>query len=172
MVEFHKRHPNTKCTICGKDIYKRPSEIQKNKGRVFCSVICYGLSCRKEKPCIICGNSILAGANKKTCSRACSNKHRAGIKYKSNQSRSKVKSYMTLRIRLLKERGSTCERCGYNKYEILEVHHEDRNRQNNDLSTLELICPNCHAQEHFLSKYLITALQNQERCRERLSGES
>lgn len=150
MAEQYKRNPNTKCIVCNKSIYRRPKEIQINDGRVFCSSTCFGISCRKENPCIICGTLILASANKKTCSRSCANKHRTGIKYKINRPRDKVKSQQALKIRLLDKRGEKCERCAYNKYEILEVHHKNRNRSNNDIDNLELICPNCHAEEHYL----------------------
>lgn len=57
-----------------------------------------------------------------------------------------------LKLRLLNQRGRVCERCGYNKYEILQVHHKDKNRDNNELNNLELICPNCHYEEHLLEK--------------------
>lgn len=44
-----------------------------------------------------------------------------------------------------------CERCGYDKCPaILEVHHKDRVRKNGESGNLELICPNCHAEEHYL----------------------
>lgn len=43
-----------------------------------------------------------------------------------------------------------CNRCGYNEHpKILQVHHIDRNRSNGDLSNLEILCPNCHAFEHW-----------------------
>lgn len=43
-----------------------------------------------------------------------------------------------------------CMKCGYDEHpEILEVHHKDRNRKNNDISNLELLCPNCHMWDHF-----------------------
>jgi hypothetical protein len=161
VAEKYKRKPNTNCIICGKLIYKRPVEIKRNLGRVFCSVTCYGISCRKEKPCVVCGRMILASANKKTCSRACSNKHRAGIKYKLNNfRRDKVKSQRHLKLRLLKLRGRLCERCGYDKYEILQVHHRDKNHANNDLLNLELICPNCHFEEHYLEKSWLRSITN------------
>lgn len=149
MAELYKRNPNTKCIICGKPIYKRPHELQKNNGRVFCSLNCYGFSCRKEIPCVICGKLILSGLHRKTCSRGCANKHRAGIKYKMNGPRDKVKKQRSLKLKLLKQRGKLCEKCGYNIYEILVVHHKDKNRENNKLENLELICPNCHAKEHY-----------------------
>lgn len=152
MPENYKRNPNTVCVICKKGIYKRPVQIKLNAGQVFCSAACYGVSCRKEVPCVICGKPILASSHKKTCSRRCANIHRTGIKYKIGSPKDKVKSQQALKLRLLKERGRNCERCNYNKYEILQIHHKNRDRKNNDLANLELICPNCHYEEHFLEK--------------------
>lgn len=150
MGEHYSRNPNTSCYICGKAIYRRP--------KAYCSLECYGISCRRENPCIICVKPILAGDNKKTCSRACANKNRKGIKYKGSQPQSKVKSAKALRARLFSVRGEVCERCGYDKREILVVHHKDRNRFNNNMENLDLLCPNCHAEEHLLSKYWISSL--------------
>lgn len=150
MPELYQRKPNTQCSLCAKKIYRRPGQIK--SGRVFCSQICNGKSSRKEVPCIICEKLILAGANKKTCSRSCANKHRAGIKYKLNRPKDNVVNQRRLKIKLIEDRGKICERCDYNKVEILQVHQKDRNRKNNNLSNLELICPNCHFEEHYLEK--------------------
>lgn len=152
MTENFIRNSNTKCFICNKLIYRRPSQIKANHGRVYCSNACHGISCRKEKPCIVCNNPILAGLHKKTCSRKCSNINRIGIQYKINRPKDKVKWQRGLKIRLLNTRGNKCERCGYDKYEILQVHHKNRDRDNNTLNNLELICPNCHFEEHYLEK--------------------
>ncbi len=152
MPEEYKRNPNTKCVICKTLIYRRPSQIEKSKGGVFCSVKCYGKSTRKEIPCSVCGKLILSGLNKKTCSRSCANIHRAGISYKNNSPKSIVKSQQSIKIRLLEKIGRKCERCNYDKYQILEIHHKDRNRANNNLENLLLLCPNCHAEEHLLEK--------------------
>lgn len=152
VTEFYKRNPNIHCYVCKKPIYRRPVVLKRNGGNAYCSQTCYGLACRKEKPCIVCTKPILAEAHKKTCSRVCANKHRAGIRYKMNRPKDKVQYSRGLKIRLLRARGSQCERCGYNKYEILHVHHRDKNRKNNNLSNLELVCPNCHFEEHYLKK--------------------
>ena len=152
MIEQYKRNPNIACQVCGKKIYRRPVEIERNGGRAFCSIACYGKSCRKELPCLVCGKLILAGLNKKTCSRSCANIHRKGIKYKLNRPKDKVKTQRILKMRLLQARGNKCERCGFDKYQILQVHHKDKNRNNNDLDNLEIICPNCHFEEHYLEK--------------------
>ncbi len=151
MPEQYKRNPNTSCKVCKKAIYRRPSEIEKYNG-AFCSQACYGLSCRKERPCAVCGKAILASLHRKTCSRTCSNTHRAGIKYKVNSPHDQVKYQQGLKIQLLRARGKNCERCGYTKFEILQVHHKNRNRKDNSLDNLELICPNCHCEEHYSKK--------------------
>ncbi len=152
MPEKHKRNPNIKCAVCDKPIYRRPCQIEKSIGRFFCSTVCHGIYSRKENPCLVCGTPILASLHKRTCGRGCSNKHRAGIKYGRNSPKSIVKSQQALKMRLLYIRGKICGRCNYDKYEILQVHHKDRNRKNNNLNNLELICPNCHYEEHFLEK--------------------
>lgn len=150
--ERYKRNPNTKCCVCQKNIYRRPFEIEKNRDKVFCGNACYGLSLRKEKPCIVCDAPILSGLNKKTCSRVCANKHRAGIHYKIGRPHDKVVSQRALKIRLVTERGTICERCNYDKTAILQVHHKNRNRDDNSMTNLALICPNCHFEEHYLEK--------------------
>ena len=56
-----------------------------------------------------------------------------------------------LRIKLLREglKKPICECCGnefWNGYPIpLEVHHVDGDKTNNELSNLQILCPNCHA---------------------------
>ena len=56
----------------------------------------------------------------------------------------------TLRLNLEKLRGAQCENCKLTKWldkDIpLEVHHLDGDHLNNDVSNLQLLCPNCHAQ--------------------------
>jgi hypothetical protein len=146
----YNRTPNKECLVCGRRVYRRPVELKLNKGRVFCSSACFGFSCRKERPCTVCGKSILASAHKKTCSRACANIHRAGIRYRIGKPRDKTKTQPALKKLLADIRGKVCERCSYSVYEVLQIHHKDRNRENNSLSNLELICPNCHFEEHYL----------------------
>ncbi len=44
-----------------------------------------------------------------------------------------------------------CNRCGYAEHlEILVAHHVDRDRTNNQVSNLEILCPTCHAVAHLL----------------------
>lgn len=53
--------------------------------------------------------------------------------------------------RVLKEAGRdlhTCERCSFKTSYQQPRHHKDRNRANNNLSNLEVLCHSCHALEH------------------------
>lgn len=61
-----------------------------------------------------------------------------------------AKTYV-LKLKLLNEgiKEYKCELCGFTEWLgqpiPLELHHEDRNHYNNDLSNLKILCPNCHA---------------------------
>ncbi len=153
MPELYKRKHNSYCKICNKSIYRRPLQLKLSRGNVYCSNACYGKSCRDEKPCIICGKLMLSSLNKKTCSRVCSNKNRAGLKYGIMRPNDKLRAQDIIKQRLIELRGMKYEICGYNKHKILQIHHKDRNRRNNNFSNLELICPNCHYEKHYLERH-------------------
>lgn len=54
-----------------------------------------------------------------------------------------------LKKHLIIERGNICEKCGLTEWLgndiILELHHIDGDKTNNDLKNLILLCPNCHS---------------------------
>ena len=51
---------------------------------------------------------------------------------------------------IMKRKGgkAVCIGCGITKFEILLVHHKDRNRKNNRIDNLVWLCHNCHFLEH------------------------
>lgn len=150
MPERYSRKPNSYCVTCRIAIYRRPSEIQ--SGKVFCSSECNGKANRKVNYCLICSAPILAHQNKKTCSRSCANRHRAGLRYRIGRPKDKAKTFRAIKLKLLAARGAYCERCEYAIAQVLHVHHKDRNRENNNQGNLEILCPNCHYEEHYLEK--------------------
>lgn len=103
---------------------------------------------------------------------------RMGLKWEPNQSRKGLKHLerrktfleLSKRVvpnrRLLKQalleegiKEYKCEICGISKWlgqEItLQLHHVDGNSANNELSNLQLLCPNCHTQtDNYGSKKL------------------
>lgn len=147
------RKPNCTCTICGTPMYRRPFELERSGGRLYCSQACFGATCRKPVVCRVCGKEFLANRGKKTCSRACANVGRTGIKYKQP---GRPKSNRATEARALKRllidlRGPRCQRCAFDDVNILVVHHIVRcsDGGTNDPDNLELLCPNCHAKVHY-----------------------
>jgi hypothetical protein len=114
--------PNCVCAICDKDFYRSASKIAASKsGFVFCSRNCKDIAQRI-----------------------------GGIKeihpphYTDNR-----KDYRKTAKEHLEQ---ICSHCGYDKHpEVLQVHHKDRNRENNSIENLEIVCPTCHEVDHFLS---------------------
>lgn len=57
-----------------------------------------------------------------------------------------------LKLRMIEDgvREHKCERCGITEWmgesTPLELHHIDGDRFNNELSNLQILCPNCHSQ--------------------------
>lgn len=83
-----------------------------------------------------------------TCGYSCANTYfRSGTSNPNWKEGSK--SY---RVKALAEYGELCNRCGYSNIHALVVHHKDRNRNNNIMSNLEVLCSNCHSLEHYATE--------------------
>lgn len=110
----------TKCANpkCGKEIERALSEIKRSKT----------------------GNVY--------CSKSCSNTINNTL-FKSGENHpnyiSGISSYRKMRMGKV---GAKCEKCGIDNPCVLEVHHKDRNRKNNKIENLQLLCANCHLIEH------------------------
>ena len=78
------------------------------------------------------------------CCRECKdNAQRIDSNIKEAQLEHYKDGYSTYRERAIKKYGAFCEICNYD--EILDVHHIDKNRKNNKINNLIVLCPNCHA---------------------------
>lgn len=101
------------------------------------------------KECECCGKEFVVEGREKTkkllkasrfCSRSCANNRSSW--WKDNHT-----GYRTIAFH---HYGKKCAICGFDK--VVEVHHIDRNRDNNDVSNLIPLCPNHHVMLH-RSKY-------------------
>ena len=148
----YERRPNTQCKLCQKPCYKRPSDIAQSQFKsLYCSKACYHKDHPpKTKICPVCGKDYV-GHSQNTCSRACSNVNRTGIKYNQGQPNNKAKKGKDVRSRLIDLRGPKCEICLYDNVNILQAHHilERSNGGTDEESNLLLICPNCHCTIHY-----------------------
>lgn len=146
----HKRDVEKNCQICGNSFFTARC---REKVAKYCSRSCYYKSMAKKGSvilnCDVCNKEYRRPPSHshyktKTCSLKC-----RGIATRSENPISKdypsVRRWMQRRNMILE-----CSECGYDSHpEILVVHHKDRDRTNNALSNLEILCPNCHALEHY-----------------------
>ena len=167
-----------KCSICGKN--KVLSKFHKDKrGRYGVRADCKKCRSDKtsipkelhkpnvtqlDKICKRCDNSYTPDSNRqlycKECQRAigneeCKKRHRLTyikkgyahlVLQNANRFSTGIGIYQKLKKMSVNE--LKCERCGSIRY--LLVHHRDRNRKNNKLKNLELLCKSCHQKEHLL----------------------
>jgi hypothetical protein len=137
------------CITCS----KRFSVVARRRSTArYCSKACYykGMKGRGsiEMQCACCGvimrTSPSRSRQKKFCSRACQG--RAKARSVDNPAMPSTARKRAKRLGLL----TSCQRCDYSERpEILVTHHTDRNRLNNSATNIEILCPNCHAIEHY-----------------------
>lgn len=148
MPETYTRKPNCECAICGTQMYRR---LKRSKsGQFYCSKQCYGKSCQICKPCVICGTLILSGKHAITCSRSCSNKHRAGMHYNVTKYIYKPTNSSEARLLLLQQtfNFTSCmvEGCEYNRTYDVHRHIPGKEGGKYEIGNMFAICPNHHAE--------------------------
>lgn len=153
-----------KCEACG----KKKQILQSQKYR-FCSRKCAAKTIfpalrayekltrgtsRSEKSCMICGKKFLRfphelkDGQRYFCSTKCA------AKFRSNRSLYTPSSSINKqRKNVLATRERRCQKCEYSAHpEILVIHHINEIRLDGRLENLELVCPNCHEEEHLRRK--------------------
>ena len=157
-----------KCKNCEEEFEARKSEVKRKRGK-FCGLSCSAIYGNKhrEKPepnvtCAYCNNNFykinsrlnISKSGLHFCSRKCKDtaQRLGGIKEIQPSHYGTGKTHYREKVR--RELGiNKCSKCGYDEHsEILEVHHKDRNKNNNKLDNLEVLCPNCHMWEHYQNK--------------------
>jgi len=152
--EAYEENP-TPCKCCEKPLtYGQILNLS-----IYCSRSCAAkvnnkkrVSLGSKHTCLCCGTEFIAQNNRtgKFCSRKCSSDHRIQERMRLWLEGEVEISAGALRkyIKILKPH--QCEICSTTKWNgkpiPLEVDHIDGNHENNVLSNLRLICPNCHAQ--------------------------
>jgi len=152
-----KRKPNSTCAVCNKSIYRRPAQIA--SGNVYCSSKCCGISQRILRICPVCHNSYIG--NKQTCSRKCGNATRKGSTYNGCNKSNKAHQGSLLKNKNSQQMWWKMWKMWRKNFAILQIHHKIERSQggSNNLSNLELLCPNCHATHH-LGFYLFRNKKN------------
>lgn len=147
-VENYNNNPN-RCPNCNISI-----DYDKRHSNVFCSHSCAAIQNNKKFPkrksnrhCLMC-NKKLIGNQQKYCSNECRSIFRQEKTKTSIESGFKL-NVLTIKKYLIEERTHQCESCKLTEWlgQIIpiEMDHIDGQSENNSLSNLRLICPNCHA---------------------------
>ena len=117
------RTPNQTCALCGRAFFKRPSAVSKS-GLYFC--------CRSHKDAA---------------------QRLGGIKAIQPPHYGTGEGHQAYRALAFGHLPHRCIQCGYRRVpDVLHVHHKDGDRANNHLDNLELRCPTCHAEWHYLNR--------------------
>lgn len=144
-----KREIPVVCHICGVTFLTTRWHAPRAK---YCGRRCYYKSMAPRGTivlnCDVCGKEYYRSPShahyaKKTCSMKC-----RGMASRTAEPGSGdyplVRRWMRRRDMI-----KACSRCGYDVVpNILVIHHVDRDRTNNTLTNLKVLCPNCHAIEH------------------------
>lgn len=151
--------PQVKCKICKKEFYVKPCH-QRLGGGKYCSRECKNYGQRKGKyvRCHICNKEVWkapkALQHSKSgyffCSKSCQtqwrNKYYSGPKHPNWVS---GKNINYRKILSQYEPKSICKRCGLKDARVLNVHHKDQNRRNNEPNNLVWLCMSCHYLVHY-----------------------
>lgn len=151
------RTPNFNCVVCNTPFYRRPSKAHITQ---CCSHVCRVKRFFPKIPnqtCHHCGkvfyrpkSHTISKSGLQFCSRLCKDTAQS---VDGNCPEIRPQHYgdggYYYRERALKHYSHQCSRCGYSRdVRVLEVHHKDKDRTNNVLSNLEVLCPTCHVEHH------------------------
>lgn len=126
--------------------------LYRDKTAKFCSRKCW-LSFQKrdskEISCVVCNKLHYRPpsyiTNIPTCSLKCRGLAMRSSAPSDGADLPSVRGWMKRNGKIQK-----CSDCGYDSIkEILVIHHINRDRTNNKLENLKVLCPNCHAIEHY-----------------------
>ncbi len=154
--------PWLNCKICGKKFYAKPRHIRIGWGK-YCSDKCkfIGQKNGKTAVCKHCGKELYRTpkdfVNSKSgfffCNRSCHASWRnENIRIGENHPNwlTGITTYRKLLLKNAKE--LICKDCKISDVRVLIVHHKDKDRNNNKLENLELLCRNCHYIRHEFKK--------------------
>ena len=155
------------CLHCKSEFEAPVGEVKRGNGKFCCRSCSSRYTSRKRseaKPlnceCAYCGKRFYRNSAKKKVSKSgvyfCCREHKDlaqrlefGLTeiHPGHYGTGTRNTYRKIALRNLPNQ---CNRCGYSKVTaVLQVHHTDRDRSNNQVENLEVLCPTCHEVEHF-----------------------
>ena len=138
---------------------KEFNRSKKRNTRSYCSPSCFKESTTRSSlvVCEECGVTFRKQANqlqrsdKSFCSRKCSitnSNRKRKVENHPNWNGPSVRNYRKYALSKTGDEGAKCAFCDYSNEDVLQVHHKDGNRENNELDNLAIICPTHHVEVH------------------------
>ncbi len=145
-----------KCDYCGNIFFRQKRFYKFLNEKQFCSPTCKGLYNETiiKITCAHCKKEFTRSVNKLKnsksgiyfCCRACKDKAQSYIKeIQPNHYGTGESNY---RSKALNNLPNKCDICGISDKDVLIVHHRDKNRDNNSIKNLQILCANCHLKIH------------------------
>ena len=140
------------CSHCNTKFLNSLVSINKTKNH-YCTLSCYHNSVKGATVrCAYCNKEVYKQKSKLKnsksghyfCSPSCQSKGKTvsfGLKEVQPSFYDSGYNYRKRAFRILDNR---CSVCGYNTIEVLEVHHKDHNRNNNQPNNWDILCPTHH----------------------------
>lgn len=145
-----RTHVIVLCKCCGNEFPKPKRFVKKNSDH-YCSVDCKNKATKKVVECALCGK-ILERSPTKALSKSglifCCREHKEIAQ--SHKGKRLIKCGHDAdgyRLLALAHYGEKCEWCDESLLSLLDVHHIDHDRSNNELENLIVLCVRCHALE-------------------------
>lgn len=149
------------CLHCKSIFLKSSYEIKRSKSRKnFCSLDCKNKSSqnRLHVQCELC-HCYFERTESRTkkvkvsglqfCSRSCKDlAQRLSSSVVGLRPKGYKNGYSVYRRIAFENKGRQCEHCQITNELVLCVHHKDRDRSNNSIDNLEVLCYNCHVLVH------------------------
>lgn len=140
------------CDVCTSIFVRQKRQLKQHVCSRMCGSILKGSAV--ELDCAHCGSTFVRALSKL-------NNSKSGKYFCCRECKDIAQSYMieiqpehygtgesSYREKAFRAYRPICCRCGFANIAALEVHHIDRDRSNNNISNLEILCANCHKVEH------------------------
>jgi hypothetical protein len=159
------------CDECGSPMQVKPCILKRGHGK-YCSITCHGRGTTKIRlakkisktpnvTCAYCSAPFFVTSTRVSRSKSglffCCKSHKNASQRIGGIEAIQPSHYGTSTIIPYRKKAfdtypHRCDVCGYDKYmSVLQVHHRDRDRSNNDVANLQIVCPTCHVEIHYLS---------------------
>ena len=139
LISNDRKFCSNNCSASFNNKLRKKEVYNQNKRKKYESV--------KNNKCVNCNKTV----KNKFCNSTCQSEHRKRLIFEKIENGDITLYFRNYKNYLIDKFGKKCMECGWCKMNShsgtipIELEHIDGNSENNDLSNLKLLCPNCHS---------------------------